>query len=130
MAWSWGKQNPLIKWTNFLITTHSYMIGSTCRNWIKGRSIHSWQHLIKMCLPLILRFVIKIIVSSIYGYSLFLIKKNWFTSAVLTGKVCCNFSVLASWKWVSRFMEQYADYRRLLFLLVPGKLSLSFLNCS
>ncbi len=43
----------------------------------------------------------------------------------LTGKAYCNCSVLVSWKWVPLFMEQYYDNRRLLFLLVPGKQSLS-----
>jgi len=56
------------------------------------------------------------LVSETNKYALFL----HLNSLPLTGKICCNSSVLASWKWVPFLMEQYADYRRLLYLLVSG----------
>ena len=43
-----------------------------------------------------------------------------FHCLALTGKICCNSGLLASWQWVSFLMEQYADNRRLLCLLVSG----------
>jgi len=56
------------------------------------------------------------LVSGTYKYALFL----HLNSLPLTGKICCNSSLLVSWQWVPFLMEQYADYRRLLCSLVSG----------
>lgn len=40
-----------------------------------------------------------------------------------TGEVDCHGCLLAPWQWLSIFLEQYADNRRLLQLLVPGSFS-------
>jgi len=67
-------------------------------------------------LEVVYLFFIITLVSGTYKYALFL----HLNSFPLTGKICCNSSLLASWQWEPFRMEQYADYRRLLCFLVSG----------
>ena len=105
-------QYPLWNWL-YIGWGHNKVLPLFCRTWLKGSMEDNGAppHLDVCDLTLLLQSL-----NSKLFY--FIVCIYWLLK--WTGKKCCNIGLLASWQWMPLLMEQYADNRRLLHLLVSG----------